>query len=315
MANPTADFPGSLHTATDISVFANLPLGATSPDHAEVHGKLEEEIAATQFKLGLTSSTPTAGKFLAGTDTGESAWLTEVDGNLLLKRSADAGLLRVQGISDGDNYSVIELASNEATPLRWQFALKSIAGETGDFAVAHYNGSGWSAPFAIQANDDIRLGKTLANDSKYAIRQNGDYLLEIQRDGGNPTGSEDAWTLVQISAPLATTSGNQEATLALTRDQGGGDLEFLDLYNNGYGSETQYGLRVQKRGAGAYRDFVFDRYDGSTKTTWLKLLAGGGVRIDEAVGFYGTTPVAKQTGVAVSAAGVHAALVNLGLIT
>jgi hypothetical protein len=32
------------------------------------------------------------------------------------------------------------------------------------------------------------------------------------------------------------------------------------------------------------------------------------------VGFYGTTPVAKQTGVAVSAAGIHAALVNLGLI-
>lgn len=32
------------------------------------------------------------------------------------------------------------------------------------------------------------------------------------------------------------------------------------------------------------------------------------------VGFYGTTPIAKQTGVAVSAAGVHAALVNLGLI-
>jgi len=32
------------------------------------------------------------------------------------------------------------------------------------------------------------------------------------------------------------------------------------------------------------------------------------------VGFYNATPVAKQTGVAVSAAGVHAALVNLGLI-
>ena len=32
------------------------------------------------------------------------------------------------------------------------------------------------------------------------------------------------------------------------------------------------------------------------------------------VGFYGTTPIAKQTGVAVSAAGVHAALVALGLI-
>lgn len=33
------------------------------------------------------------------------------------------------------------------------------------------------------------------------------------------------------------------------------------------------------------------------------------------VGFYGATPVAQQTGVAVTAAGVHAALVNLGLIT
>jgi hypothetical protein len=32
------------------------------------------------------------------------------------------------------------------------------------------------------------------------------------------------------------------------------------------------------------------------------------------LGFYGTTPIAKQTGVAVSAAGIHAALVALGLI-
>jgi hypothetical protein len=32
------------------------------------------------------------------------------------------------------------------------------------------------------------------------------------------------------------------------------------------------------------------------------------------VGFYGTTPIAKQTGVAVSIAAVHAALVALGLI-
>ena len=32
------------------------------------------------------------------------------------------------------------------------------------------------------------------------------------------------------------------------------------------------------------------------------------------VGFYGTAPIAKQTGVAVTAAGLHAALVNLGLI-
>lgn len=33
------------------------------------------------------------------------------------------------------------------------------------------------------------------------------------------------------------------------------------------------------------------------------------------VGFYGTAPITRQTGVAVTAAGIHAALVNLGLIT
>lgn len=46
--------------------------------------------------------------------------------------------------------------------------------------------------------------------------------------------------------------------------------------------------------------------------------SGNAVRVDGGsgrVGFYGGSPVAKQTGVAISAAGIHAALVNLGLIT
>ena len=40
-----------------------------------------------------------------------------------------------------------------------------------------------------------------------------------------------------------------------------------------------------------------------------------GASTTETLGFYGATGVAKQTGVAVSAAGVHAALVALGLIS
>jgi hypothetical protein len=47
-----------------------------------------------------------------------------------------------------------------------------------------------------------------------------------------------------------------------------------------------------------------------TGTAAVRLGASGG-----SIGFYGTTPVALQTGVAVSAAGIHAALVALGLIT
>lgn len=42
---------------------------------------------------------------------------------------------------------------------------------------------------------------------------------------------------------------------------------------------------------------------------------GGALNHDgTTVGFYGTAPIAKQTGVAVDAAGIHAALVALGLI-
>ena len=45
------------------------------------------------------------------------------------------------------------------------------------------------------------------------------------------------------------------------------------------------------------------------------LTLGGALDHDgSTAGFYATTPIAKQTGVAVSAAGIHAALVNLGLI-
>lgn len=44
-------------------------------------------------------------------------------------------------------------------------------------------------------------------------------------------------------------------------------------------------------------------------------VAGDNLTNGTAIGFYGTTPIAQQTGVAVTAAAIHAALVNLGLIT
>lgn len=57
-----------------------------------------------------------------------------------------------------------------------------------------------------------------------------------------------------------------------------------------------------------------DLSDSSSGTQWL---VGNTYMTDisHPIGFYGATPVAQQTGVAVTAAGVHAALVALGLIT
>ncbi len=76
-------------------------------------------------------------------------------------------------------------------------------------------------------------------------------------------------TILQINSPPVSLDA-YEATLALVR----GDepnLEIVDLYNNGYPSETQYGIRMRKHGAGQFQDFVFDYDDGLTKQEVLRL--------------------------------------------
>lgn len=54
----------------------------------------------------------------------------------------------------------------------------------------------------------------------------------------------------------------------------------------------------------------FQGVSNTNAQTWLHSC----LRVDGNVGFYGTDPVAKPTGVPVTAAGIHAALVTLGLI-
>ncbi len=86
------------------------------------------------------------------------------------------------------------------------------------------------------------------------------------------------YTVEQIWSPPGPLTNQLEATLALVR----GDepnQEYLDLYNNGYTTETQFGIRIQKRGTGVYRDFVFDQYDGVTKTPLMIIKANTNVGI------------------------------------
>lgn len=94
MANPASDYPASIHTNVDTSAYADEFLGETVPTHTEVHGKLEEEITATQQKIGTGSSTPTANVALMGTGAGTTAWRA-------LSKS-DVGLSNVNNTSDID---------------------------------------------------------------------------------------------------------------------------------------------------------------------------------------------------------------------
>jgi len=58
--------------------------------------------------------------------------------------------------------------------------------------------------------------------------------------------------------------------------------------------------------------------DNTDDWDMLRLVAGGSsvlrVKANSKIGFFGTSPIVKPTGVAVSTAGIHAALVSLGLI-
>jgi hypothetical protein len=88
------------------------------------------------------------------------------------------------------------------------------------------------------------------------------------------------WTLLRIWAPrILSGTPDREATISLVRDLNSTDddsQEFIDLYNNGYASETQHGIRIQKRTGNTtaqYRDFVFDQYDGNEdKTTYQMMM-------------------------------------------
>ena len=73
-----------------------------------------------------------------------------------------------------------------------------------------------------------------------------------------------------------------------------------------------HGVQVSKN-SGIRTDNPFGSTDIALK------IQSAGIAVHQlgpaSLGFYGASPVAQQTGVAVTAAAIHAALVNLGLIT
>jgi hypothetical protein len=74
------------------------------------------------------------------------------------------------------------------------------------------------------------------------------------------------------------------------------------------------GFYIQNQTPGIFASF---RIDGDGGTLVLSNAAGSPSHrmTGDKLGFYGAIPTAQQTGVAVSAPAIHAALVNLGLIT
>lgn len=124
------------------------------------------------------------------------------------------------------------------------------------------------------------------------------------------TVSENAKNVTQEFTNDVVRFGSVDGTIVSLEKGTGGDNS-LQLYSSSTGNpvemraksftntDVDLAFMPQGDGVGRLRGGAF-----ADKVTWSTT----------GIGFYGTAPVAKPTGVAVTAAGVHAALVTLGLI-
>ena len=93
------------------------------------------------------------------------------------------------------------------------------------------------------------------------------FKIENKGEDGNQ------FTILEIKSPASADGSENEATITLMRqeDNESGGPEFIDFYNNGYNSSRQFGMRVQSRGTGQLRPFVFDFNNGSGVTETMRI--------------------------------------------
>ncbi len=142
----------------------------------------------------------------------------------------------------------------------------------------------------------------------------------VARVVANTTGADIIGTELDVD-----NSGASTRALIRARNSGGGVHFAADSAGNMEIAQTSAAGVVEGAIFAAVRDGKSGMFFNNTEEARTK--SGGFVIDDEleidgalnhdgsTAGFYGTAPIAQATGVAVTAAGIHAALVNLGLIT
>lgn len=120
-------------------------------------------------------------------------------------------------------------------------------------------------------------------------------------------------------AGVATFSGDVVASVFRRATSDGADNSYASMNGGGAGSDITRGAFVQVHGNEHAATGAVTIAAGNVSGGDILLYTGAAavrLRITQAgeMGFFGATPAAKPTGVAVTAAGIHAALVTLGLI-
>jgi hypothetical protein len=118
-------------------------------------------------------------------------------------------------------------------------------------------------------------------------------------------------TATNAASQLLTLSHNASGTVA----NGFGSRVLWELESSTTADQSAAAIKVlwnDATHASRKADLVLTAYDSGGEREGLRIRGDGS---GPAIGFFGTAPAARPTGVAVTAAGIHAALVTLGLIT
>lgn len=114
MPNPSSDFPTAIHTPIDASANADSPLGGTAPNHADVHGKVEQELVAIQAKIGVGASPASAatdGQVLTKQNDGSTAWESPSGGGGDVAGSINAAPAKTTPV-DADLFGITDSAAS-----------------------------------------------------------------------------------------------------------------------------------------------------------------------------------------------------------
>lgn len=94
------------------------------------------------------------------------------------------------------------------------------------------------------------------------------------------------FTIFKVWSPTSSRNA-YESTIALVN--GDNEEEYLDLYNLSYPTAKNFGIRMQKRGTGSYKPFVFEYSDGTITYPVLK------VSPDSSAAFTGNVSIGTNT--------------------
>ncbi|MCE5249414.1 hypothetical protein LLG96_04255 [bacterium] len=249
--------------------------------------------AATQFlvnndgKVGIGTENPSQSLEVNGAvkalnfrvASGGGALLNDASPNYSRIRPLSTGTVIDRNISDANAALIVQQVNPGSTgdilQLKNDSGTKMVVNQQGKVGIGTTNPSLAQLQVVgnIYTSNGISFYESGENSAKNSFYR-GSTDFQILRNYSR------VYTILELLSPpgVLGSASSSEATIALVRGENP-DREFIDIYNNGYASETQFGIRIQKRGTGSYRDFVFDQYDGTTKTPILVLKSSRNVGI------------------------------------